>query len=286
MRKTPWSMATPVIKHCGITEQSPGTLIPRKWFASVMDFDLWVILAGRAEARSPDGDSIALSRGSCLWLAPGIEYDFEILENGLTTAWVHFDLQNTQGEILNPHRVAIPQPHAEPLNSSMLEQVIRHIILSYYEYREGNSQSTRLAMMAIAHLLKGLLGEFELAQTRQKAFLALGISRHHQEIIAKSLSWIYFGAPNESLTPSGVASKFGYSLKHFSRIFREITGKTPSQTIIEARIDCAKEMLANSSFNIGEIADKLYYENAFYFSKQFKKITGKSPTQYRTGLEK
>ncbi|HWL53773.1 MAG TPA: hypothetical protein VNQ90_15145, partial [Chthoniobacteraceae bacterium] len=223
MKKVPWSQTTPIVNSCALSSRSPGFTIPRDWFSCIRDFDLWVILSGHAEVRSPGLPPLFLSRGSCLWLAPGIDYDLEVKEDGLTTAWVHFDLQGADGKILNPGQVEFPRPHGEILNSQMFEQVIRRIVLLYYEYRDSVHRHAPVALAAAAQLLKGLLLEFELAQARQESLKPLGISRHHHEVISEALSWIYFN-PVEAVSAGVVAKKFGYSLKHFCRIFRGITG--------------------------------------------------------------
>ncbi len=283
MKKVPWAQADLVIRSCSVSRRPPGFTIPRDWFSTIRDFDLWIILSGQAEASPPDGPPLLLSRGSCLWLAPGRQYDINIKEDGLTTAWVHFDLLGPDGKVLDPKEVEFPQPHGEILNSQMFEQIIQRILLLHYEYRDGAHHQS-LAIATAAHLLKGLLLEFEFAQVRQESLKPLGIARHHHEVISEALSWIYFN-PVEATSAGAVAKKFGYSLKHFCRIFRGITGKTPSRAIIETRIERAKELLSDSSLNITEIADRLNYENAFYFSKQFKKVEGESPSQYRLKIK-
>lgn len=279
MKKVPWVETKLVVKNCGVTRQPSGFRILPEWFSSIQDFDLWMILSGRAEACSLNGETFSLSRGSCLWLAPGQKYDFEVKEEELVTAWVHFDLYAINGEVLKAEQVEFPSPYSEILNSEMAEQIIRRIVLLSYEYREKPETSGLLALTA-DQLLKGLLMEFELAQAQEASLKEFGIARHHRKVISEALSWIYFN-PVEAASAGTVARKFGYSLKHFCRVFRQISGKTPSRAIIEARVEHARELLTESALNITEIAERLNYENAFYFSKQFKKITGESPTQYR-----
>ena len=78
---------------------------------------------------------------------------------------------------------------------------------------------------------------------------------------------------------SNVAS---LSPKYLSRLFKEQTHKSFTQFRIALRMEKARELLTNSCLNIGEIADKLGYENAEAFEKMFKRIERCTPTEFRT----
>lgn len=56
------------------------------------------------------------------------------------------------------------------------------------------------------------------------------------------------------------------------------------QTLVdEVRLHRARELLANTSMNLGQIADTLGYADAANFTRAFKRWTGQSPSQYRAG---
>lgn len=67
----------------------------------------------------------------------------------------------------------------------------------------------------------------------------------------------------------------------FRRLFREYTGKSPIQYIIDTKLDMAKKMLENSNTSIERIAELLGFESSSYFCKVFKKKIRKTPTEYR-----
>ena len=52
------------------------------------------------------------------------------------------------------------------------------------------------------------------------------------------------------------------------------------------RIRHAKELLADSSLKVQEIAYAVGFKDEKYFAKQFKKITGLTPGDYRASLER
>lgn len=68
---------------------------------------------------------------------------------------------------------------------------------------------------------------------------------------------------------------------YFFDIFKQATGKPPTQYIIHFRVNRAKEDLLHSSLTITEIAEKHGFSSLHYFSKLFHKLHGQSPREYR-----
>lgn len=80
---------------------------------------------------------------------------------------------------------------------------------------------------------------------------------------------------------SDLAARTGYSQTHFSRTFKELTGQSPQQYLIEARIGRAKGLLRDTDLNISQIAGQLGYRDLYHFSKQFRQRCGIPPTGFR-----
>ncbi len=59
---------------------------------------------------------------------------------------------------------------------------------------------------------------------------------------------------NADLTVSGIAQAVGMSPYYFARLFRESTGQSPHQYVVEARVRKAKELLTTGKFTISEAA--------------------------------
>lgn len=71
---------------------------------------------------------------------------------------------------------------------------------------------------------------------------------------------------------------------HRSQVFRkvkEITGKDPSQLILEARLRKAKQLLLQTEKNIGEVAYEVGFADPAHFTKTFKRVTGITPSEFR-----
>ena len=70
------------------------------------------------------------------------------------------------------------------------------------------------------------------------------------------------------------------STSRFSSIFKEATGRTFTEVLIEVRIRNAKRLLRQTSLRNYEIAEKVGFSDPHYFSHVFKKMTGKTPKEY------
>ena len=71
------------------------------------------------------------------------------------------------------------------------------------------------------------------------------------------------------------------SKDHFIRLFKNDLQETPTQYIIQRKIERAQLMLITSDLLIKDIAYELSFENLSYFNRLFKKATGLTPSDYR-----
>jgi AraC-like DNA-binding protein len=64
-------------------------------------------------------------------------------------------------------------------------------------------------------------------------------------------------------------------------MFRDVFGSTPHDLLIEARMELAKHLIANSDLAIAEVAASVGYESRYAFSRLFKKRVGVTASDYR-----
>lgn len=85
----------------------------------------------------------------------------------------------------------------------------------------------------------------------------------------------------ENITPEQVAGQVNMSYSWFRRLFKEYTGLSPAQYIMELRVQKCKELLTNTTLTNKEIAFDCGFDNTDYFCTVFKKKTNLTPHQYR-----
>lgn len=78
-----------------------------------------------------------------------------------------------------------------------------------------------------------------------------------------------------------VAGYVGLSPYYFSRIFKQEAGLSFTQYINKIRIKKSKEFIRNHTMSLGEIAEKVGYEDFSYFSRVFRKCEGCLPSEFR-----
>ena len=75
------------------------------------------------------------------------------------------------------------------------------------------------------------------------------------------------------------------SPNHLSACIKKYAGETFINTLIRKRMEAARELLANSTLKVREIAERCGYTDQHYFSYCFKKYCGESPNSMRRRLD-
>ena len=83
------------------------------------------------------------------------------------------------------------------------------------------------------------------------------------------------------LTLAELAEVADLSPFHFARSFKQTTGSTPIQFLMQRRIDFARRLLVESELPIVEIGLRAGFKNQSHFATLFRKITAMTPKAYR-----
>jgi len=79
------------------------------------------------------------------------------------------------------------------------------------------------------------------------------------------------------LTVSGIAQAVYMSPYHFTRLFKESTGQSPHQYVVEARVRKAKELLTTGKFTISEAAYHVGFVDQSHLTRHFTRVFGLPP---------
>lgn len=82
-------------------------------------------------------------------------------------------------------------------------------------------------------------------------------------------------------TLDGLASVAGMGRFRFARIFRAVTGETPSQYVLNRRLSAAAARLAASRSPVTEIAYEVGFNDLSYFYARFRSAFGCAPGAWR-----
>lgn len=147
------------------------------------------------------------------------------------------------------------------------------------------------------YLLNGMLHELSMEEPGYELFLKnkfeeiiLFLSRKYSQIsIPKAKSLVRIGKAiqfikanfHKNIYVHQLAELSFMSIRNFQRLFKEATGLSTNDYLLELRIQNASKLLTETDSAIYEVANQVGFTDWIYFSKAFKKKFGISPTIYR-----
>ena len=99
-------------------------------------------------------------------------------------------------------------------------------------------------------------------------------------LISKAIEYINSNIM-KNLTIDEICKKAHLSKFHFCRLFKNTTGRTVMEYVLETRIVMAKNMLLNEKLSVTEISNRCGFSSISYFSRVFKEKTGVTPLDYK-----
>lgn len=88
----------------------------------------------------------------------------------------------------------------------------------------------------------------------------------------------------ENITLPELADAVGMSRYYFSRLFKQSTGLTPHQYLIQRRLEKAIQLLANTDLAIADIALQVGFASHSHLTKVFRQHLSVTPKMYRQML--
>lgn len=78
-----------------------------------------------------------------------------------------------------------------------------------------------------------------------------------------------------------MAQEVGMSKYYFCRLFKQSTGISPHQYLIQQRLERAKQLLLQSKLSITKIAQTVGFSEQSQLTRHLKRATGLTPKQLR-----
>lgn len=125
------------------------------------------------------------------------------------------------------------------------------------------------AFQFLYRIAEALLHVMEFEQKERTNAVVASIQRYINEHIEDDLSLT---------TLAGVVY---LNANYLSRLYKQMTGISLSDSIIQFRMSRAKQLLQESFLRIHEIAKAVGFDNSAYFARVFRKHTGLTPQEYR-----
>jgi AraC family transcriptional regulator len=78
-----------------------------------------------------------------------------------------------------------------------------------------------------------------------------------------------------------LAGTAGLSLWYFARAFKKSVGVPPHHYVMQRRLECAQELLADSNLSLAQISVRSGFSDQSHFSRRFRLLFGVTPSQFR-----
>jgi len=104
-----------------------------------------------------------------------------------------------------------------------------------------------------------------------------------KKIMDEAVKWLELHF-SEKVSIDRLVAFIGYSRTRSFTLFREHTGLTPNDYLLRFRINRAKEMLANTSADVQDVAAACGFSDSGYFVRMFKRHYGSTPLAYRKAV--
>lgn len=232
------------------------------------EYQLIYIIKGNGYFTSASCKMTKISAGTIIMLFPG-EWHlyYPDAETGWFEYWVGFKGLIMDQRVLNGFFTK---------ENPIYRIGISSIIINQYEdiFRIIKTQNTAF-QQPISGLMLSILGNVYYENQNKSDLHNPIVDRINQACALMRKNY------DGSLSPNEIAKELNISYTWFRQMFKQYTGTSPNQYLLQIKLIKAKEFLLNSTMPISEIAYKLGFESISQFSTFFKQKEGVTPTEYR-----
>lgn len=220
-------------------------------------YGLVYALSGQAEYRFSTGETCQMQPGDLLFLAPTAAYTIDV-HHEFRHYTINFELNRQSSLPYSLLRAPAPELYAPRFHA---------LCTAWQTKRIGNElRAIGLLYEMMAQFVQDGNGRAQ----ETAAHLRLRPARQYLEEHAC-----------ESVTLEQLAHLCSMSVTNFRREWARLHGGTPMQYRDELRLLRAREYLASGYYGVGEVAQRLGFEDVGYFVRFFKKHVGISPGRFK-----
>lgn len=156
------------------------------------------------------------------------------------------------------------------LESKVLDQIVK---LTQFRDQKLDDVTELQLIAELYKLLAFLMEELPSKSMSDSNILIQNYIKQTKKIIHTQYS--------KTLKVSQIAKKLNLNRSYLYKIFKEETGYSLKDYLIQIRMEKSADLLTSTTFHISEIANAIGFPDALTFSKAFKKHFGQSPSNYR-----
>lgn len=226
-----------------------------------------------------EGSYHELKKDDVMVFNPGVYHQALINRDTICTE-LHIGIENLNIDCLSPNYMRALE--GAPIVSikkykEEFTQCCNEIVKEHRLKPLGHSFVLKSLVMKLIIILYREMDQCSYPPSRQTTEL---ISSDNKVIVQSLIDYMSFYYM-EAISLDYLSRIMYLSPAYISKIFKEETGTSPINFLIEIRLEKARELLEATPMNIKEISKTVGYSDAYYFSRLFKKHYGKSPSTWR-----
>lgn len=267
----------PTVLYCSRVRDARLT-----YYHSHSILEIAYILSGKGQYII-DGVTYDVKQGDLLVCNPGVMHQ-SIITNP-TDPTLEFVAGISDLHFLNMEPNSIQLPDGCPV-LNLTNEVKREISRCCYEIIDENmtTQPGRYYLVQ-AQMIKILILLYRsIAEKPKDEVVGVPFESYSKSYVVQRIIQYLRANYSQHVSLDQIAQNMYLSPVYISKIFKEKTGDSPINYLIQIRLGKAKEMLEENRGSIRTIAAQVGYDDVYHFSKLFKKYYGVSPLYYRKSV--
>lgn len=237
------------------------------------------VVSGTANYRI-DNKFYKIKEKTLLPFNPGI-YHQESLSNGEQNTQLHIAFRNIKIEGL-PLNYILKENTKVPLEFKQYKEDFHKCCLEIIEEQEACEVGKELILKSLIMKLIALFLKETNYVKNKKNINRYNFPFYDKSNIVKIILDYFENNYMNNISLDDMSKNMYLSSVYISKVFKEKTGESPINYLINLRLEKARDLLMSTESPIKSIAQAVGYNDAYYFSKLFKKYYGYSPGKYRS----
>jgi AraC-like DNA-binding protein len=216
-----------------------------------------------------DGTVHELDAWDSILIPPGVMRSPRCRDEAPGYFWITFDNHTLQLDAIQLRVLTTP-----PELRNELRELARELATP------GGVNTEEMVQALAVRILVGLCRSYDSETTAGDATRSSRASAHAQERVLRVEAFMRRNL-HRPLSRDDFAALVHLSPAHLARLFRAVAGKPVMVRFGELRMAAARELLAESTMSVTEIALEVGYNSFSHFATSFRKHVGMSPSAYR-----
>jgi AraC-like DNA-binding protein len=242
-----------------------------------------IVAQGRKAVMS-DGNRYVYDRFNYLVISSGRQFECQILEASPREPCLCLVLEvdpdvvrAVSTDMREPHAISMRREQPEKCVVSALDDELMGSVLRFLRALSESPDRRVLAPLYLQEMVYRVLQREQVAR-----MLHFAERQSAANPVAAALNYITAHLA-EPLTVTTLAEQVNLSPSAFSRLFRDVTGRSPYQYVKERRLVRGRELLIEGRLGVADVSRAVGYASVSHFIKEFRSRFGATPKDFADG---